>query len=122
MANEININGAMYAKKGNVDIQRPLPNLEIDWTGNDYAWQSQSIATTATQITIPGSISAGGFAVIQNLDTTNYVEIGLYISSTFYPLMKIKPGKWNLISLGTTTIYAKADTAAVKIDSLILTA
>jgi hypothetical protein len=56
-----------------------------------------------------------GFVVFQNLDATNYIEIGIDVGGSFYSFMKLKPLEQGLARLGTTTPYALANTAPVKL-------
>jgi hypothetical protein len=66
-----------------------------------------------------GSIATPGFAVFQNLDLVNYVEIGIDVSAAFYPFLKLKPGEQGMLRLGTTAPYAQANTLAVSLFYII---
>jgi len=66
-----------------------------------------------------GSITTPGFAVFQNLDLVNYVEIGIDVSAAFCPFMKLKPGEQGMLRLGTLAPYAQANTLAVSLFYII---
>ena len=74
-----------------------------------------SVPTTPHTALDLGSITTPGFAVFQNLDLVNYVEIGIQVSAAFYPFLKLKPGEQGMLRLGTLVPYARADTLAVKL-------
>lgn len=80
---------------------------------------TQSIATSDTAITI-GSIATLGIVSIENLDTANFVDVGSYVAATFYPLVRLLFGERYIFRVKPgLTLYAKADTAAVKIQKTI---
>ena len=65
-----------------------------------------------------------GLAIFKNLDSANYVEIGLYISGTFYAFLKLGPGEQSgPMFLGITTgdwnLYARSNTAEVDLFYII---
>jgi hypothetical protein len=66
-----------------------------------------------------GDVATNGWFIAQNLDATNYIEIGVEVSSTFYGVIRIEPNEIVLCRLSQTTIYAKANTAACKLDYLL---
>jgi hypothetical protein len=81
-----------------------------------------SIATSMTAIPIDG-LTAAGMAVITNLDTTNYLELG-YDSSGFVAVMRIPKGASvvvNFVGLMATP-QAKANTAACLLSYTIVDA
>ena len=72
----------------------------------------QNIGTTYEAISF-GDITPG-LVFAKNLDDTNYVELGLDVSLTFYPLIKLEPGDECVFRLaGSVSLYGKANTAAV---------
>ena len=75
----------------------------------------QEIGTTEEALGL-GDVTTPGIAVFENLDDTNYVEIGSYVGGTFYPFLKLKPGEKWIGRLAITAPYAKANTAAVELD------
>lgn len=121
MANEISYQVKIQASKSNLKVERDPGRLTADLSGDAYSANVQSIATSSTAVTIASAVSTAGFAFFRNLDATNYVEIGVEDGSmTFIAFAKLKPGQAGLIPLATTSIYAKADTAAVLLESIII--
>lgn len=94
-------------------------STRIDMTGNNFTNATQLIGTTAELILLGDIVSAPGQLSIKNLDATNFVEIGGDSGLTVFKL-KIKAGEAQLISPNSATIYAKADTASVRIQILAI--
>lgn len=118
MAKEISLVAKFGVLKGFAITKEE--SLKIDVTGAAFVNAVQNIATTQEQIVIPPEIATAGYAFFKNLDGTNYVEIGLYIASTFYPLIHLKPLEVAVLRLATTTFYAKAHTAAVNLEFCVV--
>lgn len=57
-----------------------------------------------------------GFVIIQNMDATNYVQIGPKSGGAMIAYQKIRPGRFALIELDAgVTMRAKANTATVRL-------
>ena len=82
-------------------------------SGSENFGGTQSIATSATALEL-GAVSTIGGLFIYNGDSTNYVEIDSANTFDKFP-QKILPLRGILLAPQTTTIYAKANTAAVEI-------
>lgn len=95
-----------YSRSGTSDFTATAPYVTSG---------SVSIGTTHEALVMQ-DVSTAGLARFENLDTTNYVEIGVLVSSTFYPFLKLKAGEFQFVRLGTSAPYAKANTAAVRLD------
>lgn len=82
---------------------------------------SVSIATAGTQIVLTALSAQGGWCLLANLDLTNYVTMGVYNGSTFFPMLELLPGEFKWVRLSRTLVsggnvfYAKANTAAVEL-------
>jgi PKD repeat protein len=77
---------------------------------------SISASGTGTQISY-GSLATQGWGWFHNLDTANYVELGVVVSGTFYPLTRLLAGEMQLFRVSpSATLYAKANTAAVLLE------
>lgn len=73
-----------------------------------------AVPVTATAYSF-ASITTNGFLLIQNLDTTNFVDYGLNASG-FLPFGRLKPGEFALLRLTPGIAFmAKADTATVNV-------
>jgi hypothetical protein len=83
----------------------------VTQTGNENFGGTQSIATSSTAVQL-GAVSTIGALMVINTDATNYVEVDSGTAFDKFP-QKILPGKSILLAPQTTTIYAKANTAAV---------
>lgn len=119
MANEITITANLSAVKGSLSVRKDS-TLRVTMAGTASMDNVQNIGTAYEQIVIPAEIATAGYAWVRNLDTTNYVEIGVVVAATFYPLMVLKAGEMSLVRFATTTFYAKANTAAVNLEICLL--
>ena len=66
-----------------------------------------------------GDVASPGWAMFSNLDSTNFVQVGLDVTGTFYPLLQLELGEQQLVRLAGVTPYALADTAAVELFYII---
>lgn len=116
MASEISITQRLTATKGSISRTRTR-TFNADWATADYTGQVQNIATSAagTALSLSG-IAAGGWAYFTNLDATNYVEIGVQVAGTFYPVATILKGESAQFRISALTLYARANTAAVDLE------
>ena len=121
MSNEITTSVTLSLANGKLKDSRIANNIKTDQTTALSAAGVQPIGTTEEAVTV-GDVSTPRECYIRNLDATNFVEIGLKPASTFYPFCKLavdSPPMLITIS-DSTTLYAKADTATVNIDKLIV--
>lgn len=74
----------------------------------------QSIGTTTEAIAFPADFSgAPSWLMIYNMDSTNFVTIGLDNANPITQIFaKLLPGQFLLMPAATATLYADADTAA----------
>ena len=66
---------------------------------------------------------AEGFVIMRNVDDTNFVDVGIDVAAAFEPMIRMEPGEpacFRLSKDAGATLYAMADTAAVKIEYMIL--
>lgn len=90
----------------------------IVMAGSIVSSNVQTIGFSAHEaVEIPTDLAAGTarWAFLKNVDPTNYIEIGLVVSGTFYPLIRLYPGMGHPISLATNTFYAKAAVAPARL-------
>jgi hypothetical protein len=123
MANEIRTSIDLRVSKGNLSLSKRIANA-FDMTGTRYCAKVQSIGTGFELVDIDTDVVIAGWAVFINHDPTNYVEIGFEDSGSlaFTPLLKLLPGEFQLFRLATKTIVARANTAAVDLEFLVLEA
>ena len=75
---------------------------------------TQSIGNAAHEAIVITELTTLGWCRFRNMDPTNYVEIGLDVAATFYPLVRIETGEECIFRMAQgITPYAQANTAAV---------
>jgi hypothetical protein len=115
MANEIQVTVAMQVNKGYLQHSQ-VPGTQLyTMTGTKCDGGAQTVTTSHVALNI-GSLSSStvGWAYFRNTSTTNGedIAIGVLVSSTFYPLVGLKPGEVALFRLNTDV--ATAQTPYVK--------
>ena len=127
MANEISGNFSVSVQNGALVTQRSH-SFTADQALGRLSGATQSIPTTAagTALGFNAGLTTSGVGWFVNLDTTNFVEIGVQVAGTFYPLCRInggavgkKEGYAFRLSQGVT-VYARADTGAVVLEFGVL--
>ena len=90
-----------------------------DMAGTHISDVIQDIGTTEEAMTLNADLATLGVAMLKNLDSTNYIEIGVKPAATFYPLLRVQPGETQSIRWAQgITPYAKANTATAKLQHL----
>jgi hypothetical protein len=117
MANEISVNANLAVRSGNLQYSRTA-SRSFDLVAATPAKASgiASIGFAAHEALPMADVGTAGWARFENLDATNYVQIGTDVAAAFVPFCKLKAGEFTVIRLGTNAPYAKANTAAVKLD------
>ena len=113
MANEIYSSMQFTARKNGAESAF-ASSFNLTMTGNEMVQSTQSIGTSAETINLGEITGAPGVFIIKNLDSTNFVEIGGDSGLTVFKL-KLLPGQFHAFQPSSATIYAKADTAAVRV-------
>jgi hypothetical protein len=122
MADEIRANLSLTVTKGSLSLSK-LFNDTADMAGTKYSAGCQSIGHAAHEaLVVSGDIATAGWAYFRNTDATNFVQVGVDVSTAFHPLVKLLPGEACVLRLATTAVYAKADTAAVDLDYVVFEA
>lgn len=130
MANEITIQALLSVNNPNASAAAPLQQ-SMRWTGQISQTTPEAhpdvwhVPTTAGGTAMPvGAVAAAsqGYAMFENGDPNNYVQLGLVVTGTFYPFARVYPGKpCGPISLEPgVTIYGLANLAAVDLQMLLL--
>jgi hypothetical protein len=116
MADEITVGLTMSATKtGSGSVSTPRLAFQADMAGNNLVGGvTQDIGTSAEAVTFGDIAAAPAIVAIQNLDTANYVEVGGDSGLTVFTL-KLLAGESVLFRSAVTPLYAKANTAAVRI-------
>jgi hypothetical protein len=118
MANEITINLKMSVANGFLTQRMDPGTLFADMSGTAAAGGAQDIGTSGEAIAI-GDVATAGYAYFRNCGPTNFVELGTG-TTTFVAFAKLKAGEAGVFRLGTNAPTARANTAAVKLQYLIL--
>ena len=113
MAREITCTVTLFANKNGARVSHTKSKVS-DMTGDDMIQSTQLIGTTAEALTFDEISGAPQSLLIENLDSTNYVEIDSASAMDKFP-QKLLAGDAVLLKPQTGTIYAKANTAAVRI-------
>lgn len=121
MANEITITTGLQATKGSLSVQLNPASFQTDLTGSRFIRNVQAVGTTHEALVV-GDLSTAGVYRITNLDATNFAELGVDVSGTFYPVDKVLPGETIQSRLSSLSRHVKADTAAVNLDITIFEA
>jgi len=122
MSNEITLSQSLKVQKGYFTFgPRAINSLGVTMTGTHSDGRVQDIGTTEESLAISADVATLGYCTMRNNDTTNYVQIGVKPSGTFFPLLKLKPGesaqfRWD----PSATPYAKANTASVPLEHYTL--
>ena len=128
MANEITVNLNVVVRKGNL-AETVSANFRATQTGTGGPTPGVlSISTAGEDVTLTDLVTPG-LCVVQNVDSTNYIEMGVHDGAVFHPFLELQPGESyvfrfsrnlgeedNVAGTGTTgtihTIFARANTAA----------
>jgi len=122
MANEINTVFTFRAVKGFLDITRSVnKSITLSAAAPAPAGLTQAIGFAAHEALTVGDVGTLGWAWFRNLDATNFVQIGVDVAATFYPLVRLNAGEAGCFRLAHgITAYAQADTGAVVLEKLIM--
>jgi hypothetical protein len=121
MANEITMSGSLSATKASVGLQ--VPSLSYsqsdDMAGTHAMSFVQDVGTTYEALAFTADMASVGWAIFENMDSTNYVEIGIeHSGTTFVAFLHIGPGKKCgpvRLAPAYNAIFARANTSAVKL-------
>ncbi len=82
----------------------------------------QNIGTSSEAVGIT-DVTNLGFGKFKNLDQVNFVEVGIEVAATFYPFVKLLAGESCVLRLSpSVTLYARANTGAVNLESMVFEA
>lgn len=121
MANEITINGSIaYSDSEDTDLG-PLSIVDLLKTASTKkaAWLKQNIGTSEAALNLAG-ITAPGYVIIVNRDTTNYVDVKVATSGAIFARLDPNNG-FCIVKLGSGSQapYLIANTAACQVEYLL---
>lgn len=113
MANEITTSIGFSASKSGATVSFSK-SKQTTMAGTVMFQSVQSVGTTTEAITFPADFSgAPSWMMIYNMDSTNYVQIGLDNADPMTQIFaKLLPGQFILFPANTATLYADANSAA----------
>lgn len=132
MTNEASIQSNLRLSVGSLNYQSRPTQFYADVSAAKGPTPGNVLcALTGTNVDL-SELTTPGLCRIMNLDSTNYVEVGIYDGASFYPLMELLPGESFVFRLarnlneeygtgtGTTgeginTLQIKARTAACQV-------
>ena len=121
MADEIKVNFSLAFTRGESKLNIPSNQLSVDSGSNVKVGNTQTVGTSLEALVL-GDVASCGAAYILNTDDTNYVDIGVDVSGTFYGLIRLMPGEYAFCPrLATNAPYARANTSSVNLEYYIFT-
>jgi hypothetical protein len=115
VANELQFTGGTTLANGSLMDSIPLQTLLV--TQSSAALLAKVVAVTTSEADLTTTeIATLGWAWIQNLDTTNYVQYGPKSGGAMVAMGRLKAGEWALLRLEPgITLRWKADTATCQV-------
>jgi len=124
MANELTVTTSMKLANGNLDsfvISPRTQSITQTTAAPARVDGTQTIGFAAHEALTVTDLTTLGWAYFRNRDATNFVQIGVDVGGTFYPLIRLKNGEGCVVRLDSgATVYAQADTAAVILERCII--
>ncbi len=121
MAQEITATASLAYTKGSIPtVSMVKSGSRFDVAGNNYERGTQTMGTGGVVAIGLGSVGTPGWCFIQNNDATNYVDV--YDSTGGNAFVRLKPGEFFLGRLAATAPAARANTASVAIEYMIVEA
>lgn len=113
MAEEITVEATLNINNGNLLRQDPdSPQLITQALAKGPVPGMVTVTTTPAAISLTG-LTTYGLVKIKNLSSSHFVTYGVYVSSTYYPLLRLKPGEYYVWRMEpSVTPYMQADTAS----------
>lgn len=120
MANEIKVTAKLVITNGNLSKTFNVNSRNRDQTTLG-AHNPVIIVGTSEEVISAGDVATLGYVAFQNLDSTNYVDIGPESGGAMVPLIRLEAGDAAILRLKPgITIRAQANTASVKLEMLLL--
>lgn len=110
MADELSLVVSVAFNKGGVSTQRS-DSISVDVTGDAFTHQVQAMPTSNTALLEGAAIGTPGYIFIKNLDSANFVTVGLTGSYA----IKIPAGEFALFR-AAAAIFVLADTGTVNVE------
>lgn len=112
MANELTAKFSLTYANGNDSFSIPAITQQQTVASTLRVQGVQDVGTSEEALALGDVASDGGAFYARNLDTTNYIEIGL----TGSYVIRLDPGEFCFLSgVSSRNLYARANTAAVRL-------
>lgn len=95
MSNEIEFRGGLTIRKGFLDYRSSPTSFQADQDGSGGPTPGEMLATEDGADVDLSMLTTPGMAWVQNMDSTNYVEFGIFdaTANVFYPFLEVLPGE-----------------------------
>ncbi len=123
MADEITTTFRLRVIKDGLNIERNAEGQKLDLASDIYTAGMQTIGTTEEAVTFEADQATVGGCYFRNADATNFLTLGVVENSVYRPFLRLRPGKvvsGAELAMAVGELYAKADTAACKLEKIIL--
>ena len=114
MANELRIEAQLEYSKSGVK-QNKHYSAYADVSGDSFTLVVQEVGTSNELIVIGSDVATWGYVYLKNLDSTNYVEVGLTSSYS----IKLKAGEVAMFR-AAAALYARANTDVVDLEIIVI--
>jgi hypothetical protein len=115
MANELTFTGATNLANGRLADSTPQQTLLVTQSLAALLAKVVSVTTSEADLTTT-EVTTLGWAWIENLDSTNYVQYGPKSGGVMVVFGRLKPGEWALLRLDPgVTLRWKANTATCQV-------
>jgi hypothetical protein len=111
MASEITVTVALQVNKTYLQHSQIPGSISIDMSGTRCAGGAQELSTSHEVVNLNELTTANqGWAYFRNTSSTagQSIALGIVVSSTFYPVIEMKPGEVAMFRLNTTVSTAQA--------------
>lgn len=93
---------------------------DVAMSGDDFLNEKWAVGTSHEAAPL-GDVATPGMSYFRNHDGTNFVQLGIVVSGTFYPVIRLKPDEDARFRIDpTATLYGKSDTAACEVEEVVL--
>ncbi|WP_010584449.1 hypothetical protein [Schlesneria paludicola] len=121
MANEATVTANLKVVKGKLQYQSQPTSYQADISVANGPSPGAVTVTTGAGVDINLSqLATPALTRVANLDSTNFVSIGLKIGGTYYPFMELKPGESQVIRLSRTVLAAATVHAVANVASCVI--
>ena len=93
MADEAQIRSSLQITKGKLEYRSNPTAFTADVSVADGPTPGTIAVSTAGVDVDLSQLSTPGFCRVMNLDSTNFVSLGIWDGATFYPLLELLPGE-----------------------------